>query len=330
MESPTGNSASLREVEVDLGGKHISVDSSAKDFLGNVWWYSLSHFEAEREVLEDLCVRSGLEFQELFFGIVMADVYAKVTKNLANVYQSDDGVIHSLLVRAVDPQSKRNSGKRRWVTHEYKKDVDDEPEYEVLGNWYFDEGKLLVNDMTGNADFKSMTTQLRSDLEHYQNIYTEGHLRDAIRRLFREVEAIPMRSSGGVYFSPIAHQEVLEKFALLFKLLNEEVIGERSLEMYLLPVVDTDAQRDHLYWKFEEYAVKETDALIEDMKRRLSDGKPIQQRTWNTLMEKATKLKKLKNSYQENLEIEFETAEFKLEAVESQLKALAGIIRVGE
>jgi len=328
MESPAGNSASLHDVEVDLGGKRISVDASAKDFIGNCWWYSLTHFEAEKEVLEDICVRAGLDFQKLFFEIIRADVYAKVSSKLAFVSQDEAGGIHSYLVRAVDPDSKRNSGKRRWVTHEFKESVDSKPTYEVLGNWYYDDNRLTTTDLMGDENFKRMTEQLEADIERYSKVYTEGHLRNAIMRLFHEVEAIPMRSSGGVYFSPITHQDILEQFALLFKLLNEEVLEERGLEMYLLPVVDNDAQRDYLYVKFEEHAVKETDALIEDMKRRIGEGKPIQQRTWDTLWEKANKLKKLKNSYQENLEIEFETAEFKLEAVESQLKALAGKIKV--
>lgn len=330
MESNGSNVGLLHGAEVDLGGKRISVDASAKDFLGNVWWYSLTHFEAEREVLEDICVKAGLDFQKLFFEIIRADVYAKVSSKLAFVSQDEAGGIHSYLVRAVDPDSKRNSGKRRWVTHEFKKDVDSKPTYEVLGNWYYDDNHLTTTDLSGDENFKAMTEQLKVDIERYSKVYTEGHLRDAIRRLFREVESIPMRSSGGVYFSPITHKDILEQFALLFKLLNEEVLEERGLEMYLLPVVDNDAQRDYLYYKFEEHAVKETDALIEDMKRRISDGKPIQLRTYETLMKRAKNLKKLKNSYQENLEVEFETVEFKMDAITSQLQQVAGLIKVVE
>lgn len=82
--------------------------------------------------------------------------------------------------------------------------------------------------------------------EDYKNTYTDRHVRDMVARMLSEMSPIPVRSSGGVYFVPIAFEQSLEK---LVKLVNE--LG-RS-ESYKIPLINTVENRDMVRKKLDDY-----------------------------------------------------------------------------
>ena len=321
----------LEQKTVKIDNREIAVDNSGEGKpLGYLFWYSISHEEIKVDEMRRLCVDNNLSFERFFFEIKRENVYMNVTKTFEdkNVLQSGT---FTVLVRTVTPEGKRASGKKRFVVEEYRANDNSKPKYTVLGYWNFDVENESVESVSYFKDgdpehtkFQEMTGKLKQDMDYYMDIYTDKHIRDALRRIMKEIKAIPLRPSGGVYFSPWKSHITLES---VDELVNS--FGD-STEIYLVKVVDNEREKDMLFYKFEEYAIAQAEALIEEVKGISESGKKVRTSTFKRVVESAQSILETRKEYEEALNTEFSKADFIIEVLERNIQELSAKVGGGE
>ena len=313
--------------EVKVGDRHIAWATEEEGgFLGNVFWYSISALKISKPDLEAICKKVGFKFEDIFKKQKKVDAYKRITHDFKQTERLEDSV-KEYMIWDKDPETKKRAGSKRWLVMAHQKEGQD-PVFKVLGWWNIKDDKVVSQAKDNDPKFEALTRVLKDSIDQEVNTYTEIHVREALKRTFDHINSFRLRPSGGVYFAPAKHTDILQQYADLFKEINK-AHSEGTTELYLIPVVDTDKQRDLLTWKFEQYAVEEAQKLYEEMQSLVDRKQPIQKRTYDRLIAKANEISDIRSEYTTLLKDEFKEAKFRVGVLNEAIMELTKLTREG-
>jgi len=330
----TGSEDDLSRQTVKVHGEELAVADSG-EFFGYMGFYSVSKTEVEDTILETEFKKAffgtGIGFRDVFFPISRVDVYKNVTKSFEHSVSDNNGTRKYKIEPKPAGGKGKASGTKRWLVETYFDTNDSAPTHRNLGYWDMDNGSVLAYNTSGEAAFDEMTSKLKSQIKKYEHIYTDKHIRDSIRRIVRLGQAIPLRPSGGVYFFPWVHRSIVEGLSNLLETISAKYeIGGFGSELYITPVVRNSQQSRKLEEKFNHYNKEKTEELIMEIGQRVKEskesGKPINNRTWAMVRERATHLEEMKETYHNQLDTELQGAELLTDALRQALTDMAGLV----
>lgn len=332
----TGSKGDATKKVVKVRGMELAVsETGSGEFLGHIGFYSVSKTEIEDSVLgrefQKAFSGTGIKFEDVFFPIARLDVYKNVTKGFEHAESGDDGTRKYRIEPKPAGGKGKASGAKRWLVETHFDLQDSAPVHRNLGYWDFEGGSVAANNTSGEAVFNDMTTKLRQEIDKYEHIYTDKHIRDTIRRIVQMGRAIPLRPSGGVYFFPWVHRSIVESLSNLLDTLKAKYeVGGFGSELYIVPVVKNSHQAAKLEEKFTVYNKEQTEELLADIKDRVEvakeSGKPINTRTWAMIHERVSYLENMKETYHSHLDSEFQGAEFLTEVLKKSLVEMASYV----
>jgi len=319
---------------ITLGKRDLIISSNPEDtIIGRIFFWSVSHFEIPENKLKELCNKAGLKFNDIFYDIDRINVYKNLTNltncpyrnRLEHFERRDDG-FYRYFVSVTSPEGKRRSGTLRWLVEEFKEHAEDKPIFKTLGKWDYNEGEIqsdcLYKKGTPECNmFGEMTKKLKMLMGKYQHIYIDVHFRVGLRRIIETCNAIPLRSSGGVYYTPEEFRQTVESMGDLMSRVAE-FTQTTNTTLYTIPVVNGSQERDMLYFQFEQHVKAKSEKLLAKVEEKLASGNNVRSDFFSNVLAEAKALAKLRDQYRENLMVEFDVADFNIDALEGKLTRL--------
>lgn len=247
--------------------------------LGRLLWYSVSEPKIEYAQLETKMKSLGLSTDYLPPRTRGVDAFRLACKAAQKRRLHDGAIVENYLLREVVCDDDRV------VEHIMQERVDAKGEtlsYEKVGKaiYYRPDGAnpggriAVVNEapfyddrMKGIVD--DMLAIVQSDWRERVTFLHANAIRGVINRVLRDCATLRVRPSGGVFFSPEAYKDTVNKLAYLLNDLGGEC------HMHAVPLVDTEDEREMLTAAFENEAVKEIERSMDEMAAVLKSGKKI-------------------------------------------------------
>lgn len=202
--------------------------------------------------------------------------------------------------------------------------------YQPLAGVSLVEGSLKVERIL-DGDLLDVEKNALANLHSYYARETGKYDGEAVRRVLgrvlRDASAIPLRSSGGMYFIPRENaarsRQVLE-FVEEVRERAEDAPGKvaRPSSAMSVPLVDTVEYREVLADSLDEHVEKESKALISEMARLLRGDAAITTRRQKKFVERVKKLKADVSAYEALLEIRATDARSNLDLAMKEAQAL--------
>lgn len=147
------------------------------------------------------------------------------------------------------------------------------------------------------------------------NTMTPISLRDFIRRtLERDLQAVCVRPSGGVYFVRSEHADTLSGL--------EKVIKAIGADFHTFPLLDDSKQREMLRKAFEDESVGDIDRLMGEIADIMRDGKKITKSRFLEYKSTADDLREKIKDYSDLLDTALSESATRLEILSKQLLKL--------
>lgn len=154
---------------------------------------------------------------------------------------------------------------------------------------------------------------------------TAYFIREYVRRMLeRDLYAIRVRPSGGVYFIHEQYAPVVE--ALETAMSN--IADKYGSSMHSLPLLDDGKQREMLRAAFESESVGEVDRLLGDVSEILRDNKQISMERYQKFAEDQNALVKKVADYSDLLDQALDLTGSRLEMLQDVMFNLAGQVKV--
>lgn len=202
--------------------------------------------------------------------------------------------------------------------------------YQPLAGVSLVDGSLKVERIL-DGDLLDVEVDAAANLHAYYARETGKYDGEAVRRVLgrvlRDASAIPLRSSGGMYFIPRENagraRQVLE-FVEEVRKSAEDAPGKvaRASAAMSVPLVDTVEYREVLADSLDEHVAKESKALISEMARLLKGDAAITTKRQTKFVERVKKLKADVASYEALLEIRATDARSNLDLAMKEAQAL--------
>lgn len=321
-----------------LGKKELVISSNPDDtVIGRVFFFSVSSFEIKAKALMKLCKDTGIDFDKIFYDIEPINVYKNLTnldscpyKNKLEHFEKKEDGFYRYFVSTTSPEGKKRTGTLRWLVQEYKKEASDKPKFKTIGKWDFENNQIIskCEAKKGSMEcaiFSEMTKKLDALMVEYADVYIDKHFRDGLRRIITSCKAIPLRSSGGIYYTTEQYRSVVESMGDLMKRVSVKTKTEGST-LYTMEVVNGSEERDMVYYQFEAHVKAQADKLLKKVTEKLKEGKSVRNDFFNNTLDEAKQLAKLRDEYRENLMVEFDSADITIDVLEGKLNRLADLL----
>lgn len=310
--------------EANVGGKSISVDTTQTgNTLGRVFWFSVGECEVTVEELRNHYYRLNIPMEYFPHDPRMPDVF----KNVCMLHHEKKGTmtVNGETVHYTD-MVRPNGAKRELVRetkHEKLRHIN-------MGVWELMEvkpGEYSIHSECFEPEFcevfKQVTKELESEFAYYANVYRGKNIRDTLRNVIYSLPYISMRDTGGVYFVPETHADILDKMSQLMKILNlRHAKTATTTEIITLPVVDSAPHRDMLVVKYESDAKGKIDDMLKRTTEILKLRVKISPKTFAGMVEEKNRLNEVKKKYEEILQRQMDTTNQELDFLKEQLAKL--------
>ena len=298
--------------------------------LGWVAWYGISdpkvEYEALKQRFEDLGLdeealpaplRPGDSFkracryaQESKLPVPGTDLYANIL--IRKVTTDADLLVWHMIVETVDAGGQKlgydEIAALKFHKDQGTPDADGKPQ-----------GKLDIirTPHSLGVGFKRLSdraiARFREEFEDAQKYIDSQTLRQTIRRQLDMMRAFLLRKNGSVYFLPTDQQEKAEALADLL-----EWIGNGS-GFHILPLIDTDKQREMIQAAFEDEVHDSAQKMLNDLQEALLQQQSITNGTWLDMLDRKEKLLERAREYSDLIDSEFKKAGTELAMLDDSL-----------
>lgn len=307
-------------------------------YLGRLCWYTVS---------ESLSISVNDFYQAVFnkFSLVdpmpdlppypvASDIFKRACTNaeVRNLETDDPNIRLNWMVRQAGHDNERI---HRSIVCEQVDRKGHQLGYMVVANITFNrtektiEFKLANGETIDNRNIATGNRQLDSVIKSVLDYYAEDKMttysiREFVRKyLERQVKALKVRPSGGVYFVDEAQSAAVEA---LDSLLNNLGIGA---SFHYLPLVDDSKQREMLRVAFENESNDQINTLLAEMATILKDKKKkISTNKYAQLKTEYNELKAKLQDYRGLLDEKMDGVDVRLELMGTTVTELIGRVKV--
>jgi len=316
-----------------IHGKEVEATSSENgehDFLGRLFWYTVGETLVPIDELTDFVIDNDITKELLPSEPKSKNAWRRATKELEKEYEDeideeDDNKI-SYLTRREDKDT------RHFVKETYYPNKD-KPEYEVLIEWIYDNEndyvswKPMVDDDTRFREIAGIHSEMSKRKEIYENSFTEICIRRNIKKLLDVRGKISLKSSGGVYFIPEEHHELLKDIKKVLAKINEYGKSSFRSELWQVPVVSNSEQRNMIEHGIRKETVSFANQKMKEIKDILKNNKEITMKRYQTLIKELKKVEKRKEDYSEIIGRNLETCDEQVNIMKQQIRKLADNVK---
>ena len=295
------------------------------NFLGRILWFSITETRISYEQLKTAFENADIDKKYLPKPICVKDAFRRASKIAeAKRIRLDKNCYLNLLVREV----KNADGEMiRQLVREVVDSKTVQSEYVPVANM------VLENDKDFDAyklpgvpallqEEKTALINVEAEFDRCKSNYNGRGIRELIQKILNDMDPIPVRPSGGVYFIPerfVAVVEALSEF--VSEISRYSVSGEKS-SLWNVPVIDTEENRAMVIGALEEQAKKDSQSLIAEMAKVLKGKKGITQKLAEKYIQQVKGLKGKVKKYEEMLQTEVVSCRSAMDLALGQTKAL--------
>ena len=337
-----------RGIEVATGAEVVAIGAGAAEavpeevsLLGYLFWYSVSEAEVRREDLIGAMADAGLEEGFAPGEISARDAFRRATSSLQRSRVPVDSRSQSrlfgterrhanLLVRDV-----RTTGKSvvRQVLREVVDAVGATLEHRAVGQFELSaSGEMRAYPLAAGLleeEEEILGTGL-SAFERARTHHDAGAVRRTVQRALSACSPVGLRTSGGVYFLPRAHEPELRAIERFVGELKDRLNGEAKRTLVMaVELVDREEYRDAIAASLDEQVESEANALIREMGEILRKQPRITRLRQEDLFERVRALKCSVAEYEALLEREIADARANLELAQEEAMSLLSRVEVG-
>jgi len=297
-------------------------------YLGCLLWFTIPDMRMTREQLQETFAQSGIDETYLPRPICPRDAFRRASANAElKGWELGNGIRLNLLMREVKAdknviirQLVREVVDANNVRLEYRPVAQLELSDEKISVKQLDSLKMQVE---ANAIEK-----IKRDYEIEKTHYNGRTVRDIIMSILRGCSPVAVRPSGGVYFVPQQYEDTAKALRELVRALAQYSTTGRSAQLWTVPVIDAEEQREMLHTNLEEQVTNEVKGLLEEMTKIIKAGQKITKGKSQKYIERVRDLTRLVKEYEEMLETQAVTARANLEVVQAQAMALLEKVEV--
>jgi len=303
----------------------MTMEGFKSNFLGRILWFSITETRISYEQLKTAFENADIDKKYLPKPICVKDAFRRASKIAeAKRIRLDKNCYLNLLVREV----KNADGEMiRQLVREVVDSKTVQSEYVPVANM------VLENDKDFDAyklpgvpallqEEKTALINVEAEFDRCKSNYNGRGIRELIQKILNDMDPIPVRPSGGVYFIPerfVAVVEALSEF--VSEISRYSVSGEKS-SLWNVPVIDTEENRAMVIGALEEQAKKDSQSLIAEMAKVLKGKKGITQKLAEKYIQQVKGLKGKVKKYEEMLQTEVVSCRSAMDLALGQTKAL--------
>jgi hypothetical protein len=163
-------------------------------------------------------------------------------------------------------------------------------------------------------------------MEHWDSLqtYLNGNqLREGLKAYLLSFMPVIVRPSGGVYFVPSAHAKTLYKLKEFVEAIRQFKVGHFRGEatMEVIPLVDTDHQKEMVQRSLEEQTELAVKDMLEDLTQLLKADKVMRKTALNRL-KKVSELQTMATTYEDILSTKLTKVNDMINIISQQAYAL--------
>lgn len=291
-------------------------------YLGSLVWFTISDLRITREQLAEAFAQAGIDKAHLPKPICPRDAFRRASSNaeLKN-WELGGDIRMNILIREVKADGKtiirqavRELVDKNNVRLQYQPYAQLELQGEEINvKW--------LNPVEAKVEADTVE-KIKRDYQTEKESYNGRTIRDIITNVLRECNPVAVRPSGGVYFVPQQYEDAVRALQKLVKALAQHSITDRKSQLWTVPVIDAEEQREMLQTSLEEQVASEAKSLLEEMTRIIKTGQRLTKSMTQKYIERVRELSNLVKEYEEMLETQAIAARANLEVVQAQAMAL--------
>lgn len=297
-----------------------------EDCLGYITWYTLYQPDVTHDRIEQLVNDHNLDKHLLPPKPRVVDAFKRAcrytektkirlpgTDNIAKVMvprvaQTPDEVERQMVVQIADPEGRTLS-------------------YDIVAKLLFNrEHNTLTIDPIENYDLQWLVDERVNKFQQEFKYALEHIDHQVLRRIIREefdfMNALIVRSGGGVYFIPKDRYDRLLGLQMLFSVFDNGSV------LHSLPLLDSTDQRNMVKSAFETAVHDQAIKAITDLKESLKGGGSVPFKVWEDYNKLSQVLADRKAEYEDLVGEEIDKASIELKSIKSMLTEAAAEGRI--
>lgn len=181
-------------------------------------------------------------------------------------------------------------------------------------------------DAREEAEVRDFIAEMHTDYRfYYENYYVQA-IRDMVRNYIESLNAISVRSGGAVYFVHRSRWDTVNKLVLL---VNDRI--GNGCRIHMMPLIDTDYQRDMLSEAYQDEVEGEVNKLLAKVAQINEDhkGKKVPPKKYSELQELYQDLSSRAQEYTDIFDQKQDRAATALELALDALMEMVGRLDTG-
>lgn len=312
MKTPTTEIVRAHDIAtVTASGSKLKQARKGEKQLGDIFWYSVPKDIATGTTeFEEMATRHGIVQDWWPSHVTPISAFKRAVKEVkdrqgvAKVLDADGNVLESVVI--VDaPRQPRYKHIVLQVREGHEK-----PKHPVLGAVEFTDDDRFASECktalsTEIARFETMVETIDERRKYHEGHYLDTDIRGLISDARKDLAAVPVRESGGIYFVPICNRPELEALSGFLK--------EIGCKPSVLPVSEMTYESEDLAHYAMTNIQYETSVLLKSV-TQARKSKPTA-RGAHTIIEGIKRIEKLQKTYQDLLETDLEASSIQVKAL---------------
>jgi len=289
----------------------VATQQPNKEILGFLVWYSISEMFVQKDELSQRLSAAGITQGFMPKSICGADAFRKASSvvEAKNIPVKKD-VSRNILVREV---SRDKDHIQRNIVFEFVKKAQKKLSYkseEAIVE--FDKINNLINVSQCSSDSEPVVNQIKNNFQLFYNNYDSRAIRTMCTKYLWSLNPVSVRPSGSIYFVPFQYEEDLKKLLDFLK-----GFDKTTTEGHMVPLIDSQEQRDMVKAKIQEYLQNTLQSMSEHLRNPYIDKGNA-----NVLLDSAKFTLANFRDYKVALSDELSEMDFTLELIQKQMISL--------
>lgn len=347
------------EGRAKMGGKEmrgLENEDEDVDFLGRLFWYTIGETLAPQEELRDFVYDEGIvddlvpqtpskkvawrrATRDMERKIIISGEEEETPEHLTQFVEESEELemdevkhdeeteyIAEYMVRKLDKDTKH-------LVREVRRPDEGRLDYTELIEWQYvnDDDHVAwkpLNPEESHRDLAKMHKEMSERMQTYEESASEYEIRKRVNFLLSKQSRITLKSAGGVYFIPEENHEVIEDVKKLLDKINEwSTTSGFMSELWQVPVISNENQKDLIENGIREETVKFADKRMKEIKEILENNEEITQKKYNNLIDELKDIEERKQEYEDIIDRNLETCEEQVNIMKQQVRKLADNVK---
>jgi len=316
---------------VEANGQRLEAvkdDGSSPDYYGRLFWYTFSKMTVPQDELRELYKKLGIPEKHIPRKISAKGAWKRAITNVAKREsnkpvkdEDENGVTLQYEVRRFTPSIRVIE--KTWLNSNNEQ-IDHE---ELVRLSYGGPDTIVWTPLESDADTaKEFYVKVKEEYKLLKNNYTNNKIRNWIRKSINRLDPIQLRESGGVYFVPERHSELMEKFCKLSKILDKKY-STGTTELVQIPVIKAPQEKEMIKERVRIDTVERASKKISMAKQILSENKNITPSQYQKFVEELKSLRQRKDEYSELLNTPLDICDEQIKILKQQMSDLASVVK---